>query len=428
MMRIIFKKLPTPILFFILSLFLVYACGCQSKNPEIDSPKAVQVGLDRLDEFQNLFAGKRVGIVTNHTAYDSKKQHITNAFLEISDVQITALFGPEHGIRGHAEAGEKVDTENDPLRGIPIYSLYGKNRKPTPEMLKDVDVLVFDIQDVGARFYTYIWTMAYAMEAAAEQGKHFVVLDRPNPISGAHVEGNILEPAFATFVGLFPIPTRHGMTVGELARLFNGEGWLANGVKADLTVVPLKNWQRKMWFDETGLAFIKPSPNIPNLTSAATYPGACLLEGVNVSEGRGTKTPFQLFGAPWISRTQLADQLNALGLPGVAFRDTVFTPVSIPGASTNPKYKNRRCQGAKIIITDRDAFLPYLTGIHIVNAIHQMYSDSLQWRVRHFDRLCGTNKIRKTIESGGAIDKLVENWQGEFQKFMAKRAKYLLYN
>jgi len=413
---------------FIITIMFLLASACQTKTPQDKAPKKVRVGLDRLDEFQDLFAGKRVGIITNHTAYDSKNQHITKIFLGLPNVQVTALFGPEHGIRGHAEAGEKVDTEDDPLRGIPIYSLYGKTRKPTAEMLKNVDVLVFDIQDVGARFYTYIWTMAYAMEAAAEQGKQFVVLDRPNPISGSHVEGNILEPGFSTFVGLFPIPVRHGMTVGELARLFNGEGWLAKGVQVELTVVPLKNWRRKMWFDETGLPFIKPSPNIPDLTSATTYPGTCLLEGVNVSEGRGTQSPFRLFGAPWISRTQLTDQLNALGLPGVAFRDTVFTPVSIPGASTNPKYKDRRCQGAKIIITDRDAFMPYLTGIQIVNAIRQMYPDSLQWRVRHFDRLCGTNKIRKTIEGGGDIEKMVEAWQGELQAFMAKREKYLLYD
>ncbi len=413
---------------FIIAMMFLLTSACQTKTPRDKAPKKVRVGLDRLDEFQNLFAGKRVGIITNHTAYNYKNQHITKIFLELPDVQITALFGPEHGIRGHAEAGEKVDTDNDPLRGIPIYSLYGKTRKPTPEMLKDVDVLVFDIQDVGARFYTYIWTMAYAMEAAAEQGKQFVVLDRPNPVSGAHVEGNILEPAFATFVGLFPIPARHGMTVGELAQLFNGEGWLANGVKANLTVVPLKNWRRKMWFDETGLKFIKPSPNIPDLISATVYPGACLLEGVNVSEGRGTQRPFRLFGAPWISRTQFADQLNALGLPGVAFRETVFTPISIPGASTNPKYKNQRCQGAKMIITDREAFLPYLTGIQVVNAIRQMYPDSLQWRVRHFDRLCGSDKIRKTIESGGDIQKLVKTWRQELQAFLKIREKYLLYN
>ncbi len=412
----------------IIATMLFFIIACQTKTPENETPENVRVGLDRLDEFKELFAGKRVGIITNHTAYNSKNQHITKVFLALPDVQITAFFGPEHGIRGHAEAGEKVETENDPLRDIPIYSLYGKTRKPTPEMLKDVDVLVFDIQDVGARFYTYIWTMSYAMEAAAEQGKHFVVLDRPNPISGAHVEGNILEPAFSTFVGRFPIPVRHGMSVGELAQLFNGEGWLANGVKTDLTVVPLKNWQRKMWFDQTGLPFIKPSPNIPNLTSATIYPGTCLLEGTNVSEGRGTPIPFQIFGAPWINGKELTETLNALKIAGVQFVDTTFTPVSIPGASNNPKYKDQVCQGAYIVISDREQLNPYVTGIHIVNTIHQLYPDSLQWRVSHFDRLCGTDKIRKTIESGGAIDNLVENWQGEFQKFMAKRAKYLLYD
>ena len=408
----------------VLLVFLVVVVTCSSPNRQTAN---IQVGLDNISQYNELFQNKRVGIVTNHTAYNSHHKHIIDVFLEMPDVKVTALFGPEHGIRGSAEAGAKVDSETDPLRHVPIYSLYGKTRKPMPEMLKDVDLLVFDIQDIGARFYTYIYTMAYAMEAAAEQGIPFVVCDRPNPITGVKVEGNILDPKFASFVGLFPIPVRHGMTVGELARMFNGEGWLANGVKADLTVIPLKNWRREMWFDQTGLTFIKPSPNMPDLASATVYPGICLVEGTNVSAGRGTSIPFQVFGAPWVDGAQFSNALNALRLAGVDFKDTVFTPVPIEGAALNPKYKNRRCGGVKIRVTNRDRFQPFRGGLEIINLLYRMYPDSFRWRESGFDRLCGTDTIRKAIIAGQPIDKIVESWREDFADFMQIRKKYLLY-
>ncbi len=406
--------------FIAMLLFFCYGCVNHQDTP-------VKTGLDRVHEYHNLFKNKRIGIITNHTGYNSEGKHIVDIFAAMESVEITALFGPEHGIRGAGEAGEKIASENDPIRNIPIYSLYGKTRKPTSEMLAAVDILVFDIQDIGARFYTYIYTMALAMEAAAEHGKKFVVLDRPNPISGTIVEGNILEEAFATFVGLYPIPVRHGLTAGELAQLFNEEGWLKNGVKANLTVIPLKNWQRNQWFDETGLRYIKPSPNMPNLASATTYPGICLLEGTNVSEGRGTEIPFQILGAPWIDQTQLAAKLNDLQLPGVAFRDTVFTPVSISGASTNPKHRNKICGGVFVAVKNREAYQSYLTGIHIVNTIHKLYPDSLKWRIKHFDRLCGTAAVRETIQGSGNIDSLITSWEEQFSSFMKTRKKYLIY-
>jgi uncharacterized protein YbbC (DUF1343 family) len=408
----------------VLYLSLLFITCTSQKLPE---PK-VQTGLDRVNEYQQLFKDKRVGIITNHTAYNSHQQHISDIFLEMDDVTISVLFGPEHGIRGSAEAGAKVESGKNPVSNIPIYSLYGETRKPTPGMLKDVDILVFDIQDIGARFYTYIYTMAYAMAAAAEQGIAFVVLDRPNPINGIKVEGNILESEFASFVGLFPIPVSHGMTVGELAKMFNEEGWLTNGIKADLTVIPMKNWHREFWYDETGLPFIKPSPNIPDLESATVYPGVCLLEGTNVSEGRGTANPFQIFGAPWINGARLAERLNILNLSGVAFKDTLFTPVSIAGVATHPKYENNMCFGVKIKVTGRNQFQPYRTGIHIVYTIHQMYPDSLKWRIRHFDRLCGSASIREAILNGTEAERLFVTWQERFNKFMEKRRKYLIYN
>ena len=407
--------------FWFILMVILLSCNTHS----IDT--RVRTGLDNIHQYEQLFRGKRVGIITNHTALNFHGEHVIDVFDKMENVTITALFGPEHGIRGHAEAGAKVHSAYDPTKGIPIYSLYGKTRKPTPEMLKNVDVLVFDIQDIGARFYTYIYTMALAMEAAAEQGIPFVVLDRPNPINGIAVEGNILDPRFRSFVGLYPLPVRHGMTVGELAKMINGEGWLAKGIQADLTVVPLKNWRREMWFDQTGLKFIKTSPNMPDLETATVYPGICLLEGTNVSAGRGTTMPFKIFGAPWINGQQLAQALNALQLPGVRFRDTTFTPVPILGAANHPKFEHQQCGGVRIIVTDRNQFQPYLTGIHVVNTIYHLYSDQFQWKSSHFDRLTGTDQIRKAIIAGTAIQKLVSSWQPELQQFLSRRRGYLLY-
>ncbi len=354
--------------------------------------------------------------------------HIVDVFDAFRDVEIVALFGPEHGIRGKAEDGEKLDSAHDPLRDIPVYSLYGHTRKPTAEMLQKIDVLVFDIQDIGARYYTYIYTMALAMEAAAEHGIEFVVLDRPNPINGKDVEGNILEPAFSTFVGMFPIPVRHGMTVGELARLFNGEGWLADGTQAKLTVVPMANWRRELWFDETGLTFIKPSPNMPDLETATLYPGACLLEGTNVSEGRGTNTPFKTLGAPWIDSKTLAGHLNELRLPGVKFTNVSFTPEAIAGVASAPKFENRACHGVRIAIIDRDVLQPFWMGVQVVRTIHALYPDSMSFRIGHFDRLCGTKDIRNTITKNRDLRQLRKSWQTDLEAFEQKRETYLLYD
>ncbi|MBM4028131.1 MAG: DUF1343 domain-containing protein, partial [Planctomycetes bacterium] len=257
---------------------------------------SVRTGLDHVAAHKDLFQGQRVGIIANHTSYDSTGKYVVEVFRALEGVRVVTLFSPEHGLRGTEEAGRKIAHDIDPVSGLPVHSLYGGTNKPTPQMLADVDVLVFDMQDVGARFYTYLYTMSLAMEAAAENGKKFVVLDRPNPINGTQLEGPVLEPKFATFVGLYPIPVRYGLTVGELARMVNGEGWLAKGIKADLTVVPLTGWRRGMWFDATGLRFIKPSPNMPDLETATIYPGLCLLEGTNLSEGRGTPKPFCQFG------------------------------------------------------------------------------------------------------------------------------------
>ncbi len=395
----------------VLGVLVLSAWGCEG---------AVKTGLDNVRSYEHLFAGKRVGIVTNHTAYDSSGEHIVDVFMSIPDVRVTALFGPEHGVYGLADAGEKVvDHKHDRL-GIPVYSLYGKIRKPTAEMLSNVDVIVFDIQDIGARFYTYIYTMSYAMEAAAEQDKVFVVLDRPNPITGVRVEGNILEKEFASFVGMFPMPVAHGMTVGELARMFNGEHWLKGGVKANLAVVPMTGWKRSMWHDETGLKFIKPSPNMPDLQTAIIYPGLCLIEGTNISEGRGTDRPFLQFGAPWIESNDLVANLNRLNLPGIYFKPTSFTP-------TSSKHKGQICRGAEIIITDRNAVSPYFAGVNIIDTFGRMYPEKFQWRQSSFERLSGTSFIRRAIIEGKPLKDLQTDWQKDLKAFVQMRQKYLLY-
>jgi len=399
-----------PKIIVILNILVMFSCCYGS----------VRIGLDRVGEYKNVFEGKRLGIIANHTAYDRNGRFVVDVFKGMAGVRIVALFSPEHGLWGKEQAGDGINDRIDPVYSLPVRSLYGKTRKPTPKMLRDIDILVFDIQDIGARFYTYISTMSLAMEAAAENGKRFVVLDRPNPINGIRVEGNMLDPALASFVGLHSIPVRHGMTVGELAKMFNGQGWLAGRVRADLVVVPMEGWRRRMWYDQTGLRFIKPSPNMPDLQTAVVYPGLCLLEGTNVSEGRGTDKPFRQFGAPWINAKDLAGRLNKLSLPGMRFEPTHFTP-------TSSKHQSRVCNGVRIIITDTDALEPYFAGIKIVDAIFRLYPGEFQWRVGHFDRLCGTSAVRKAITNGSSLDALRNQWQAELTSFKKIRESYLIY-
>ena len=278
-------------------------------NLSLSQSNRVKIGAEVfLEKYLDIIKGKKIGIVTNHTGVLPDGRHIVDVLNSIPDVKIVALFGPEHGIRGEVPDGKSISHGVDTKTGIKVYSLYGEVKKPTPEMLKDIDVLIFDIQDVGARFYTYISTMSYCMEACAELGKKFIVLDRPNPIRGLYVDGPVLAPKFKSFVGPHPIPVAHGMTVGELAKLFNEEGWLENGVKADLTVIKMENYLRKMWFDQTGLPWVKPSPNMMTLNTAIVYTATCFIEGTNVSEGRGTAHPFEWIGAPWIDAQKLTHQ------------------------------------------------------------------------------------------------------------------------
>jgi uncharacterized protein YbbC (DUF1343 family) len=393
------------------SVLTVLATACSA---------TVRTGLDNITSSSRLFAGQRIGIIANQTSYDRQGRFIVDVFKEIDDAQVVALFSPEHGLYGVEEAGETITDQRDPKYGLTVYSLYGQTRKPTPEMLEGIDVLVFDIQDIGSRFYTYISTMSLAMGAAAECDKHFVVLDRPNPIGGIEVEGPVLEKSLTSFVGMHPIPVRYGMTIGELARMIEGEGWLAGGVHVHLTVVPMTGWNRTMWYDETGLIFRKPSPNMPDVETATIYPGLCLLEGTNVSEGRGTATPFLQFGAPWIDGNALADRLNRLGMAGLEFHPTTFTP-------TASKHEGQLCHGVRIEITDRDRLEPFWSGVCIVNEIARTYPESFEWRASHFDRLCGTTAIREAIVDGEPLTPLREKCNIECESFRRIRDKYLIY-
>lgn len=384
--------------------------------------RVVRPGLDvLLDERRDLLAGRRVGLVTSSSAITSGVVPAADALA--SACHLVALFGPEHGLYAHAADGAAVSSGVDRRTGLPVYSLYGAAKKPTAEMLRGIDLLLFDIQDVGARFYTYIWTMSYVLEAAAEQGIPLAVLDRPNPIGGRIVEGPMVEPGYESFVGRYAIPLRHGLTMGELAQLFNGECRIG----ADLTVVRAEGWQRDSWFDQTGLPWVPPSPAMPRPETATVYPGTCLIEGTNVSCGRGTTTPFECVGAPWVDGYRLADALNELSLPGVRFRPLFFTPMA-------DRHKDEPCQGVFLHVTDRDRFRPLRTGLHLVAALRALWPAGFAWlegsgegRPAHFDLLIGNGRVRKQIEAGCPVDEIVRTWEKPLQDFDRLRQKHFLY-
>ncbi len=381
-------------------------------------------GLDVLRrEGHPWLRGRGVGLITNPTGVTHDLQSGVDVLFRHPDCRLVALFGPEHGLRGDAQAGAPVETTADPRTGLPVYSLYSVTRQPTPEMLRDVDLLIVDLQDGGVRFYTYLWTMAYAMQAATRQGIPILVLDRPTPLSGEILEGPILDPAFASFVGLYPIPIRPGMTIGELARLFNAE----YGIGAELDVVRCQGWRRSLWFDQTGLPWVMPSPNLPTLDSLTVYPGTCLIEGTNVSEGRGTTRPFELIGAPWVDAYRLAEAMNALELPGVRFRPVYFTP-------TFSKYQGELCAGIQLHVCDRLALRPVAIGVHLIQVLRRLHPERFAWRPPWepggrwpIDLLAGSDALRRQIEADVPADEIIASWEPGLREFAARRQPYLLY-
>ncbi|HCK98861.1 MAG TPA: DUF1343 domain-containing protein [Candidatus Marinimicrobia bacterium] len=413
-------------LFIFNMLIILFAFPASSSGSARDKI-AVKTGLDVVVENQfSAFAGKRVGIVCNHTARDKNGEHIVDLFHESGVCEVTAIFGPEHGFRGMHADGQKIHNEKDEVSGATIYSLYGKIRKPTTGMLNNVDVLVYDIQDVGARFYTYIATMSLAMASAAENNIPFVILDRPNPIRGDRIEGPLLDMKFKSFVGPHPIPIRYRMTIGELALWINGEGLLDEGLSADLTVIKTEGWQRQLWYDEIDLPWIAPSPNMKHLGTAIVYPGFCLLEGSNLSEGRGTDDPFMQFGAPWINAEKYAAELNALGLEGIVFHPVTFTPVSISQVAYRPKYENQKCCGVRVEISDRNRFKPVRSMLLILEKTKKLYPENFSLK-NGLDRLYGSDELRLTLNGNAPVEELINSWDSKLSNFREQILQYLLY-
>jgi len=388
------------------------AAAVAAPNPtEAPAMSNTLPGVDVLIHDQSdLLRGKRIGLITNPTGRDRQGRSTIDVLSEERAWRLAALFSPEHGIRGDADAGASIDSGVDPRTGVPVHSLYGQTTRPTADMLRGVDVLVYDMQDVGARVYTYTATLLEAMRASAEHGVPIVVLDRPNPIGGAAVEGTVLDSRFTSFIGPAPIAMRYGMTIGELGRYYNGE----LSVGADLTVVPLQNWRREQWFDQTGLAWVNPSPNLQSLAAATVYPGTVLFEGTDLSEGRGTNRPFEWLGAPGLDADAWASRLNAAGLPGVRFSAASRTP----NAS---KHAGAACQGVLIEVTDRTRVQPMAMAVTMLATVARQFEASM------FDRLAGTDHLRLALQAGTPPAEIVASWQPDLDAFRARRAKYLLY-
>ena len=387
----------------------------------------VKLGLERLlEEQSDLLKGAGVGLICNQASVNHELRHAADLLHEHTRVNLRALFGPQHGIRGDVqdnmiETGHTVDRET----GLPIHSLYSETREPTEAMLRDIDVLVFDMQDVGCRIYTFAYTMANCMSAARKFGKKVIVCDRPNPINGRQVAGNVLEPEQASFVGLFAIPTRHGMTLGELARMFNE--YFAIG--CNLEVLKMGGWERSHWLDETDAPWVMPSPNMPTLDSATVFPGTVHFEGTQLSEGRGTTRPFELIGAPYIDPEEYARTLNQTNLAGVFFRSCIFRP-------TFQKHAGISCGGVQLHVTDRNKFEPVITGVAMVKAAYDLYRSEFCWKEppyeyvydrNPFDVIAGTSSIREAFEQGTAIEEIQESWAAALDGFMNVRERYLLY-
>jgi uncharacterized protein YbbC (DUF1343 family) len=409
----------------ILMIFTFY-CLLSGILFSMNSPE-VRVGLDVfLVSHLSKLEGKRVGIITNQTGIASSGEHIVDILSGIEGLSIGALYAPEHGIRGNLPDATKMASYVDKRTGIQVWSLYGEHLKPTQEMLEGVDVLIYDIQDVGARFYTFISTMGLAMEAASEHGKQFIVLDRPNPINGMTIEGPIIEEPHFSFVGQYPIPVRYGMTPGEMAWMIKGEKWMKGMKELDLKVIPMEGWQRTMWFDQTGLPWTRPSPNIPSILTAAVYPGLCLIEALNLSEGRGTMRPFEQIGAPWINSHKLAETMNFCQLPGIYFKPITFTPVALPHAAPWNKYRDQDVNGLSLIITDREKLRPLHVMVHLLITLKKHYPAELELR-KNLERLIGIPSFRQSIDDLRSPEEILAEWEPGIQAFDKARQKYLIY-
>jgi uncharacterized protein YbbC (DUF1343 family) len=381
-----------------------------------------------MKEGSTFLDGKRIGLLVNPTAIDEDFNHAIDLIERRADMKLSVLFGPEHGVRGDAQDMISVDGDKDARTGLPVYSLYGATEAtltPTAAMLDEVDVVVYDVQDVGSRYYTFVWTMVLAMRACAKAKKAFCVLDRPNPIGGVHIEGAAIAPGFESFVGLVSCPNRHGLTAGEIAAWRHA----TEKLDLDLQVITMRGWERETRYEHTGLPWVLPSPNMPTPDTALVYPGMCLVEGTELSEGRGTTRPFELVGAPHLDGYKLAADLTAMKLPGVKFRPCTFTPQF-------QKHGTQACGGVQLHVDHPETFRPYLTGIAVLKACHDQAPDKFQWRVRAYefvdkipaiDLLTGGDDIRKGIEAGASLDELSSKWPRYEGEFADERSQHLLY-
>ena len=402
-------------------IHIIYVIMKSLKNP-------IKTGFDLFEKkWPHRLKGSSVGLLVHPASINRRLEHVAGIIHKSRKVELKALFGPQHGIRGETQ-DNMVEWKGfrDKKTGLPAFSLYGRIRKPAPEMLRDIDVMVIDLQDIGARYYTFIWTMDLCMKACMAMKKLVVILDRPNPIGGHIIEGPVLDMSIASFVGQRPVAVRHGMTIGEIGNYLHNEYYAS----LDFHVIAIQNWERKMWFDETGLPWVMPSPNMPTLDTAIVYPGMCLLEGTNLSEGRGTTRPFEIFGAPFIDPDLLVTRLREFRLSGVIFRPMFFQP-------TFQKHAGKLCGGAQIHVTDREKFRPFKTGVAVVKAIHDLYPTRFAWKQPPYeyeykkmpvDILAGTDRLRQDIENGVSLSRIEAWWREECLEFDKKiRKKYLLY-
>lgn len=422
-MRLCFFQFP------ILCLLLVgMIASCTAKA---DARGIVTCGADRLfDEYQHLIYGKRVALVANHSAVLADGTHLADVLANSPNTSLEVLFGMEFNIRSNDYSLPRDEEKSiDPETGVVKYSLYGEVHKPTKEMLGNSEVIIFDIQEVGLRFYEHVNILGFVMEAAGEHGLEVVVLDRPNPVTGVHVDGFVTDTKFLYSFGAYAqIPIRHGMTMGELARLYVGEGMLRGGQKPVLHVIEMKGWHREMWYDETGLEWRKPSPNLLTLNSVIVYGGTCLFEGLNVSEGRGTDRPFEYIGAPWLNSKKVIDLLADFAFQGVSFEEVTFVPEQKSHLGRPPKLIGDRCNGIFVNVKDRDVFELYRVGIALVWAINQIHGDQLVWNEKVIQRLTGTDRLFMMVEAGQHPKEIFDSWSKDVASFMDKRSAYLVYN
>ena len=378
----------------------------------------VLTGIENTAAWEKELKGKRVGLITNPTGVSN---HLESTIDHLKQkVNLVCLFSPEHGVRGNIQAGETVEFYIDEKTGLPVYTLYGKQKEPTGEMLNQIDIMAIDIQDVGSRLYTYLYTMSYCMKGCAKYGKQFLVFDRPNPLGGIKVEGNIIQEGFTSFVGLYPIPYRYGLTIGELAQLFNREFH----IDCDLKVIPMNGWKREMYYEDTELPWIMPSPNMPTVDTAIVYNSTCMLEGTNISEGRGTAKPFEFVGAPWLDAERLATRMNSIGLEGVLFRPVYFTP-------TFSKHVGVLCKGVQLHVTDRDSFCGVRTGLHLLEQLRALSRGEFAYNAAYtpkgkpmIDYNTGSDYIRtKDFHA----EEVYQEWTKDAQEFMEKKKRYHLY-